>query len=164
VPALLALGVGVMSGCGSGGREAPTAAPTTTSPAPTVPVTTVPATTVPATTVPATTVPATTTTTSAVPSSPQPSGDVAAADLIADWKAGDRASALHVATAAAVASLFDTPYAGQTVIGRGCQDVQFPPVICSYGPEGGASASASLYQLTVTQAPDGWYVSSVSIE
>jgi hypothetical protein len=99
-----------------------------------------------------------------VPSSPQSSGDVAAADLIADWKAGDQASALHVATAAAVATLFATPYAGQTVIGRGCQNAQFPPVICSYGPEGGASASDSLYQLTVTQAPGGWYVSAVTIE
>jgi hypothetical protein len=155
----------VASGCGSGtkGTAAPTTAPNAapTTPAPT---TAVPTTPVPTTPAPTTTVPASTTTTSAVPSSPQSSGDVAAADLIADWKAGDQASALHVASAAAVATLFATPYAGQTVIGRGCQDAQFPPVICSYGPEGGASASDSLYQLTVTQAPNGWYVSAVTIE
>lgn len=97
----------------------------------------------------------------APPSAPQPSPSDAADALVRGWENGDRASAASVATAAAVATLFAHPYQGQTMVSRGCTTA-FPPVVCSYGPNGGGSGS--LYQITLAQASGGWYVSTVSIE
>jgi hypothetical protein len=83
--------------------------------------------------------------------------------MIASWAAGDRNGAAMVATAAAVEQLFAAPYPGAGLaIPRGCS-AAFTPVVCTYGPPGGGSASDSIYQLSVSQSPGGWYVSSVTI-
>jgi hypothetical protein len=104
-----------------------------------------------------------TTSTTLVPPAPQPSPDQAAAQMVGAWAAGDRTAASSVATRSAVDQLFAAPYPGAGLaIPRGCS-VAFPPIVCTYGPPGGGSAAASLYELYVSQSPKGWYVSSVSI-
>jgi hypothetical protein len=137
-------GAAALAGCGS----SHTAAPTTT----TAPVGTIQ---------PTTTAAAAPPTTAATPPAPQPSPSDAADALIRGWQSGDRTYAASVATASAVATLFARAYQGQTVVSRGCS-TGFAPYTCSYGPEGGGSGS--LYQLTVSQAPAGWYVSDVRVE
>jgi hypothetical protein len=83
--------------------------------------------------------------------------------MIATWAAGDRAGAGAVATPTAVEQLFASPYPGAGLaIPRGCS-AAFIPIVCTYGPPGGASPGDSIYQLSVSQAPKGWYVSSVTI-
>lgn len=107
----------------------------------------------------------TTTTTSApaIPVAPQPTADRAANALISAWAAGNRPTALSVATAQSVATLFAVPYPAGLAIDRGCS-VGAPSVTCSFGPPGGGNPNDALYSLTVTQAPGGWYVSNVQIE
>jgi hypothetical protein len=59
-----------------------------------------------------------------------------------------------------VAALFAVPYPGAGLaIPRGCS-AGFPPIVCTYGPPGGASPTASVYEISVAQDPGGWYVTS----
>jgi hypothetical protein len=102
------------------------------------------------------------TTATALPSAPQPSAAVAAADLISSWAAGNQARALSVATPSAVSTLFAGHYSSALVIDRGCS-VAFSPIVCSYGPPGGAAPTDPIYEIYVTQATGGWYVSSARI-
>jgi hypothetical protein len=103
-----------------------------------------------------------TTSTTLVPPAPRPTPDQAADELVASWAANDRAGASAVATLAAVDALFAAPYPGPGLaIPRGCS-AAFPPIVCTYGPPGGASPSDSIYQLYVSSSPKGWYVSSVA--
>jgi hypothetical protein len=109
-----------------------------------------------------TTTAGTTTTTVYTASAPQTSPDAAGNLLINDWAQGNRAAAASVATPAAVSALFAAAYPGSGLaIDRGCGDT---PVVCSFGPPGGADPSDALYQLTMAQTPAGWYVSSVMVE
>jgi hypothetical protein len=96
------------------------------------------------------------------PAALQPSAAIAAADLISSWADGNQAAALSVATAPAVATLFAGHYTRGLVIDRGCSTT-FVPIICSYGPPGGAAPTDPIYQISVSQATGGWYVSSVKI-
>jgi hypothetical protein len=154
--ALAALGLGfglgvTLAGCGHRG---PATVPSTAGPATTVGPATAPTTAPPVTAPP---------TTSWRPSAPQASPDAAAAALVDAWARADRATASSVATPEAVASLFAVPYPGPGLaIDRGCSTA-FPPVVCTFGPPGGASPSDGIYQLTVSQTPAGWYVSSVQV-
>jgi hypothetical protein len=109
-----------------------------------------------------TTTTAVSTTTASVPSAPQPSAAVAAAALISSWAAGNQAEARSVATASAVTALFAGHYASGLVIDRGCS-VAFSPIVCSYGPPGGAAPTDPIYEIDVVHAPTGWYVTSVTI-
>jgi hypothetical protein len=109
-----------------------------------------------------TTTKSTTTTTATVPSAPKPSAALAAADLISSWAEGNQAAALSVGTASAVSALFASHYASGLVIDRGCSDA-FPPIVCTYGPPGGAAPTDPIYEIDVVQAPAGWYVTSVTI-
>jgi hypothetical protein len=98
-----------------------------------------------------------------VPPAGQPTPDAAAAGLIAAWAAGDRATASTVATPGAVASLFAVRYPGAGLaIPRGCTS-EFQPIVCTYGPPGGASPSDQVFEISVSQGPTGWYVSSVRV-
>jgi hypothetical protein len=101
-------------------------------------------------------------TTAPVPSAPQPSAAVAAAALISSWATGNRAEALTVATTSAVTALFAGHYTSGLAIDRGCSDA-FSPIVCSYGPPGGAAPTDPIYQIDVVHAPTGWYVTSVTI-
>lgn len=106
------------------------------------------------------------TTTLALPSALKPSAAIAAADLISSWAAGSQSEAQSVATTTAVATLFAGHYTSGLAIDRGCSVQISPtiPVVCTYGPPGGANPSDPIYQLNVSQAPGGWYVSSVKID
>jgi hypothetical protein len=148
----LLLALGVMTAACSTGSGAAGPAATTSAPSTSVVVAT--------TAAPPTIAP--TTSTTLVPPAPQPTPDQAADQLVASWAAGDRAGAGAVATPAAVDQLFATPYPGPGLaIPRGCS-AAFPPIVCTYGPPGGASPSDSIYQLYVSSSTKGWYVSSVS--
>jgi hypothetical protein len=114
------------------------------------------------TTKPVTTTSVAPTTTAPLPTALQPSATVAAARLIGSWAAGNRAEALTVGTAAAVSTLFAGHYATGLVIDRGCSDA-FSPIVCTYGPPGGAAPTDPVYEIDVLQAPAGWYVTSVTI-
>jgi len=106
-----------------------------------------------------------TTTTSIVPgtpSAPQPSAPSAAALLVSAWAAGNWAQALTIATPKAVTTLFDATYQSGLAIARGCSTA-FQPIICTYGPPGGANPTDEIYQLSVVQGSRGWYVSNVKI-
>jgi hypothetical protein len=92
----------------------------------------------------------------------QPSAAVAAAAFISSWASGNRTEALSVATAPAVATLFAGHYTRGLVIDRGCS-VAFSPIVCTYGPPGGAAPTDPIYEIDVMQAPGGWYVSSATI-
>ena len=102
------------------------------------------------------------TTTIALPSALKSTADAAAADLISSWAAGNQTEALSVATTTAVSALFAGHYTSGLVIDRGCS-VAFSPIVCTYGPPGGASPTDPIYELSVSQAPGGWYVSSAKI-
>jgi hypothetical protein len=113
----------------------------------------------------ASTVPArhATTTTLALPTAPQPSAEAAASALVSKWSTGNRAAALTVATPAAVGTLFAAPYTAGLADDRGCSTA-FTPIVCTFGPPGGASPNDPIYQILVSQGTGGWYVSSVKIE
>jgi hypothetical protein len=104
-----------------------------------------------------------TTTTVALPASLKPSAAASAAALIASWASGNRAEALSVATAPAVSTLFTAHYSSGLVIDRGCS-VAFSPIVCTYGPPGGASPTDPIFEIYSVQTPGGWYVSSATIE
>ena len=110
-----------------------------------------------------TSAPATTTTTAALPTALKPGAEDAATALVSIWAAGNRAAALAVATPAAVTALFATPYTSGLAIDRGCS-TSFSPIVCTFGPPGGASPTDPIYEIDVTQATGGWYVSSVRTE
>jgi hypothetical protein len=94
-------------------------------------------------------------------SAPQPSPDAAASRLVGAWAAADRLTAATVAAPAAVTTLFKVPYPGAGLaIPRGCSS-GFPPIVCTYGPPGGASPTDALFEISVAQLPSGWYVTSV---
>jgi hypothetical protein len=146
----LVLVLGVMTAACSTGSGAAGPATTTAAPSPSVAVTTTAPSAAP------------TTSTTLVPSAPRPTPAQAADQLVASWAAGDRAGASAVATPSAVDQLFAAPYPGPDLaIPRGCS-AAFPPIVCTYGPPGGASPNDSIYQLYVSNSPKGWYVSSVS--
>jgi hypothetical protein len=146
----------VGAGCGrspSPGAQSPTSA----------------ATLPPATLTPSTTARATPTTerspptTAWVASAPQPSPDLAAAQLVEAWAEGKRAAAASVASPPAVAALFAAAYPGQSLaLSRGCSS-QFLPIVCTYGPPGGASPNDALFQVDASPTAGGWYVSSVRV-
>jgi hypothetical protein len=114
------------------------------------------------TTLGATTSVPTTTTTVPVPSAPQPTAAQAAADLVSGWASGNQAEALAVATGPSVSTLFTAHYSGGLAIDRGCS-VAFSPIVCTYGPPGGANPADPIYEIYVSQAAAGWYVSSVKV-
>jgi hypothetical protein len=88
----------------------------------------------------------------------------ASIQLVYAWSSGNRALADAVASPAAVSALFAAPYPGPGLaISRGCS-VAFPPLVCTYGPPGGASPEDSIDQLYVSQTSKGWYVGSVSVQ
>ena len=104
-----------------------------------------------------------TTTTVAIPAALKPGAEAAATALVSSWTTGNRPAALTVATPAAVATLFSVPYASGLAIDRGCS-TSFSPIVCTFGPPGGASPTDPIYQIMVSQVTGGWYVSSVKIE
>jgi hypothetical protein len=103
------------------------------------------------------------TTTTALPTALSPSADAAATALVSSWSTGNKAAALTVATPAAVNTLFAAPYTSGLAIARGCS-TEFSPIVCTYGPPGGASPSDAIYQVLVSQTAGGWYVSSVRVQ
>jgi len=103
------------------------------------------------------------TTTTVLPTALSSSADAAATALVSSWSTNDRAVALTVATPAAVNTLFGVPYTSGQAIARGCS-TSFTPIVCTYGPPGGASPSDPIYQIMVSQTNGGWYVSSVKKE
>ncbi|MDR3650977.1 MAG: hypothetical protein P4L20_17960 [Acidimicrobiales bacterium] len=152
------LGVGAAA-CSSNPAAAPPTQPTTTlasSATTTVPTSTAP-TTAPGP-VPTTTAPP------AVPPAPQPSAEDAANALVGYWASGNRAAAMRVATAPAVATLFGVAYPNGLAVNRGCSS-SFSPIVCTYGAPAGGPVNAPIYQLDEVQAPSGgWYVNTVQIE
>ena len=92
-----------------------------------------------------------------------PTPEVAANDLVTNWSMNNRLGALAVAAPAAATTLFSAAYASGQAISRGCS-TSFSPIVCTFGPPGGASPTDPIYQIRVSQAPGGWYVSSVKIE
>jgi len=101
-----------------------------------------------------------TTSTVAIPTALQPNADTAANALVSSWSTGNRAAALSVATPAAVDALFAVPYPSGQAQDRGCSTA-FLPIVCTFGPPGGANPNDPIYEIYVLQAPGGWYVSSV---
>ena len=116
-----------------------------------------------------TTTSATTTTTSQPAAAPStvsrlsPTPQVAADDLVTSWSMNNRLGALAVAAPTAATTLFSATYTSGQAISRGCS-TSFSPIVCTFGPPGGASPTDPIYQIRVSQAPGGWYVSSVKIE
>jgi hypothetical protein len=104
-----------------------------------------------------------TTTTVALPTALQPGAEAAATALVSSCATGNKPAALTVATPAAVTALFAVPYASGLAIDRGCSS-SFTPIVCTFGPPGGASPTDPIYEIDVSQASGGWYVSSVKIE
>ena len=104
-----------------------------------------------------------TTTTTSLPNAPKPGAEAAATALISSWATQNRAEALTVATPAAVTTLFAAPYTDGLAEDRGCS-TSFMPIVCTFGPPGGASPSDPIYQVYVAESPGGWYVSSVKLE
>lgn len=98
-----------------------------------------------------------------LPTALQPGAEAAATALVSSWATGNRIAALTVASQAAVNALFASPYTSGLAIDRGCSST-FIPIVCTFGPPGGASPSDPIYEIYVSEAPGGWYVSSVKIE
>ena len=144
--------------CGTTKAADPTTQPTTTTVADPTTIATIPP--APTTT---TTIAVPTTAAPVIPPAPQPSPDAAANALVGYWASGNRATALRVATPQAVATLFAVKYPDGLAINRGCSSA-FPPIICTFGAPGGGPVNAPIYQLLESQAPGGWYVSSVEIQ
>jgi hypothetical protein len=113
--------------------------------------------------IPTTTAAHSTPTTEPLPTNLSPSAQAAATVLVSSWSTNNRPQALAVATPAAVATLFGTSYQSGMAIDRGCS-TSFSPIVCTYGPPGGASPTDPIYEILVSQAAGGWYVSSVRIE
>jgi len=90
----------------------------------------------------------------------KPGAEAAATALVSSWASGDRAAALTVATPSAVSTLFSNPYSSGNAIDRGCS-TSFSPIVCTFGPPGGASPTDPIFEIDVTQTAGGWYVSSV---
>ncbi len=105
----------------------------------------------------------TTTTTVVLPTALQPGAEAAATALVSSWSTGNKAAALTVATTTAVADLFAAPYTSGLAIDRGCSTT-FMPIVCTFGPSGGASPTDPIYEIDVSKTAGGWYVSSVKIE
>jgi len=103
------------------------------------------------------------TTTVALPTTRSPSAGAAATALVSSWSTNNRTAALAVATSTAVATLFNVPYASGLALDRGCS-TSFSPIVCTFGPPGGASPTDPIYEIIVSQVEGGWYVSSVKIE
>lgn len=147
----------LLAGCGKSGHGAasPTTATSVTTAVPSASSTVVPS-------VPSTVAP--TTTTVYVPTAPQPSAESAAARLVQFWSSGARSQAASVAAPAAVAALFAAPYpGGDLAIDRGCSSSV--PIICTFGPPGGADPNDAIYEITTTETPQGsWYVTAVTVE
>ncbi len=154
---LTLLALAAVTSCGRGGGAAAPTEPTVVASAPTTATTRAP--TTETTVAPDTTA---TTTTAPRPSAPRRSPAAASGALIAAWEAGRRSAAASVATGAAVATLFTTPYAGEPLNNRGCSSSR--PSVCSWGPYAGASPADALYQVTVEADGPSWYVSSVVVE
>lgn len=104
-----------------------------------------------------------TTTTVVVPTVLSPSAEAAANALVSNWSTGNKSGALTVAAPAAVATLFATPYTSGLAIDRGCSTA-FSPIVCTFGPPGGASPTDPIYQVLVSQTAGGWYVSSIRVQ
>ncbi len=104
-----------------------------------------------------------TTTQAALPTTLSPSADAAATALVSNWSTNNRSAALTVATPTAVAALFHMPYTAGMALDRGCS-TSFTPIVCTFGPNGGASPTDPIYEIKVSQVEGGWYVSSVNIE
>src|SRR5687767_883617 len=110
----------LLGGCGDDGVGAgspTTALPTTAPPPTTAPVVTLPP------------------KTAAFPPAPQPTPEAAASIAIAAWRAGDRAAADQVATAAAADALFAVPVGRAS--GRGCNQGGTDPTYCVYRTDAG---------------------------
>jgi hypothetical protein len=105
----------------------------------------------------------TTTTAVVLPSTLSPNAEAAATALVSSWSTNNRSAALTVATPTAVGTLFGVPYASGLAIARGCS-TSFSPIVCTFGPPGGASPTDPIYQIKVSQVEGGWYVSSATIE
>jgi hypothetical protein len=98
-----------------------------------------------------------------LPSRLSPTAEVAADDLVTSWSMNNRLGALAVATPTAATTLFSVTYASGMAINRGCS-TSFSPIVCTFGPPGGASPTDPIFQIRVSQVAGGWYVSSVRIE
>ncbi len=83
--------------------------------------------------------------------------------LVAAWAAGNTLRALTVATVKSVETLFAAHYSPGLAIDRGCSTA-FPPLVCTYGPPGGAPPTDPIFEIYVSTTPGGWYVSSVQID
>lgn len=106
---------------------------------------------------------ATTTTEVVLPATLSPTADAAATALVSSWSTRNRSAALTVATSTAVGTLFSVAYTSGLALARGCS-TSFSPIVCTFGPPGGASPTNPIYQIKVSQVEGGWYVSSVKIE
>ena len=107
--------------------------------------------------------PTTSTTTTTLPAALQPTAPDAAAALVAAWAAGNTLRALTVATVKSVETLFAAHYSPGLAIDRGCSTA-FPPLVCTYGPPGGAPPTDPIFEIYVSTTSGGWYVSSVQID
>ena len=107
--------------------------------------------------------PHTSSTTVALPTALKPTADAAASALVSSWGTGNRAAALTVATPAAVSTLFAMHYSSGLAEDRGCS-TSFSPLVCTFGPPAGATPTDPIYEISVSQAPGGWYVSSITTE
>jgi hypothetical protein len=103
-----------------------------------------------------------TTTTTGLPRSLQPNPEAAATAFVAAWERDNQLAGLALGTPAAVATLFAIPYPPGLAISRGCSTA-FPPIVCTYGPPGGAPPTDPIYEIYVSQTPGGWYVSSTKV-
>ncbi len=106
---------------------------------------------------------AVTTTTVVPPGVLKPNPDTAANALVSSWAAGNKPAALTVATPTAVNTLFGVPYRSGLAEDRGCS-TSFMPIVCTFGPPGGASPTDQIYEIDVSQAAGGWYVSAVKVQ
>jgi len=104
-----------------------------------------------------------TTATRVVPTTLSPSAEAAARALVSSWSTNNRSAALAEATPTAVATLFTARYASGLAVDRGCS-TSFTPIVCTFGPSGGASPTDPIYEIMVSQVEGGWFVSSVKIE
>ena len=100
-----------------------------------------------------------TTTTAWRATAPQLSPDAAAELLVGKWSVGDRAGARADASPAAVATLFSGTYPSGNLQFRGCTEGANPGT-CTYRN----TVTDGIYEITVIEAPSGWYVSSVTAE
>jgi hypothetical protein len=129
----------LLAACGSSKPNG--SAPTTASTAPTTSPATAPPTTV------------------WVPSAPQSTPDGAAARLVSAWATGSQAAAASIAPPAVVSTLFAQPYPTGYLQARGCTQGANPGT-CTYRN----TRTNGIYEIEVTDAASGWYVSAVTPE